>query len=234
MVITCLLVDDENPDRELLANLLHTYCSSIQVKANAGSVSEAIRLLPKVKPDVVFLDIDMPTQNGFDLLKQIPDRNFLTVITTGHNQYGIQAVKAGAFDYLLKPIDVDELIETENKLIKALSKKNNTADKTISVYNQGEQVLIKVKDILYLKAEGSYTLIYTGTNKEILTSKNLQQLVEEINDNSVQRIHKSFAVNVSCISAYTPLGNEGIVTLHNQVKLKVGRKYKQELKEILP
>jgi two-component system LytT family response regulator len=130
MVITCLLVDDENPDRELLANLLHTYCSSIQVKANAGSVSEAIRLLPKVKPDVVFLDINMPTQNGFDLLKQIPDRNFLTVITTGHNQYGIQAVKAGAFDYLLKPIDVDELIETENKLIKALSKKNNNADKT--------------------------------------------------------------------------------------------------------
>jgi two-component system LytT family response regulator len=234
MNISCLLVDDENPDRELLANLLHTYCNSLRVKATATSVQDALSQIPLVKPDVVFLDVNMPIQNGFDLLNQLPNRNFLTVITTGHNQYGIQAIKAGAFDYLLKPIDVDELQDTEKKIIRILTKENKSVEKTITIYNQGEQVLIKVKDLMYLKAQGSYTTIYLNNNKEILTSKNLQQLTEEINDSNLYRIHKSYLVNIAYITAFAPLGNEAIVTLQNQVKLKVGRKYKQALKSILP
>lgn len=234
MNISCLLVDDENPDRELLANLLHTYCATLRVKATATSVQDALTQMTLVKPDVVFLDINMPLQNGFDLLAQLPERNFLTVITTGHDQYGIQAVKAGAFDYLLKPIDVDELQETEKKIIRTLVKKNSTTEKAIAIFHNGEKVMLKAKDIVYLEAQGSYTTIYLNNNKEILTSKNLQQVAEEINDTNLYRIHKSYFVNRAHIVAYSPLGNEAIITLQNQKKLKVGRKFKQALKNILP
>lgn len=230
MKLSCLIVDDETPDRELLENLIHSYCENLEVKAQANSVQQAESILKNNSYDLVFLDINMPNQIGFTLLQNFPDREFLTVITTGHDQYGIQAVKNGAFDYLLKPIDVDELIASEKKALHYFDNKNHTKQKTISIFHQGEQILIRDNEIVYLEAQGSYTNIYLVNEKDYLTSKNLQQIIEELNSKNLIRIHKSFAVNIKLINSFTSLGNEGEIMLTNEIKLKVGRKYKQNLK----
>ncbi len=122
-ILNAIIVDDELHGRNNLHSFLKSYCPEINVIGKAGSAPEAKKMIYELKPDVVFLDINMPQINGFDLLESLVEKNFLTVFVTAHSQYGIQAVKANAVDYLLKPIDIVELQKTVKKLLTISEKK---------------------------------------------------------------------------------------------------------------
>lgn len=227
-----LIVDDEALDRELLNNLINTYCTDVKVVGQAANAVEANALLNALSPDVLFLDINMPNTNGFALLEQLNEnRNFLVIFTTGYDEYGIKAVKAGAFDYLLKPIDLDELQACEKRIVQTLQK--NKTDKTISFYQNGEHHPIKVADIIYLEAQGSYTTIRLLSGKELLITKNLSSTLTEINSLDFVRTHRSYSINLKHVVTYQWTGNEGLVSLTNNYQIKVGRKFKANLKKLL-
>jgi two-component system LytT family response regulator len=171
MEINALIVDDETLDRDLLKELLRQYCNHIQVMADVTSVDEALPLIATLKPDVVFLDIHMPTGSGFELLKAIPERDFLVVFTTGHNEFGIQAVKAGAFDYLMKPIDVDELIEMEQKMVLELAKTRVNSPVKLQIYHNRERTFVESGDVVCIEAQGSYARLFLSDGTERLVSK---------------------------------------------------------------
>jgi two-component system LytT family response regulator len=231
MDIKAVVIDDERPDRELIKSLLTTYCPSFTIVAEASSVTEGKICIDKHSPTVVFLDIEMPTQNGFQLFDLFPEREFLTVMTTGYDQYGIKALKAGAFDYLLKPIDVDELIETEQKLTKALAAHTN--ELTASVYHQGEQHIIKLRDVAVVQAQGSYTLVQLVSGVSLLTAKNMASLLGDFNYPKLKRIHRSYAINTDHLKSFKPDGNEAWVTLTGHHQAPVSRSHKAWVKQLL-
>jgi two-component system LytT family response regulator len=233
MKIQVVIVDDEGPHRKLLRSLIDNYCTYLQVIAEADSVANAEKLIAKHQPKVLFLDIEMPLQKGFELLDQLPERKFLTIMTTGHDRYGIQAVKAGAFDYLLKPIDGDELRETEQKIMKELGRTTTLSNEVLKVFNQGEQIVIKISEIIYLKAQGSYTLINLTSEREILTAKNLNLMMSDFRTHRLVRVHRSYVVNLDYVKSYQPTGNEGILTLQGGLQLRVSRTYKSLLKSLI-
>ncbi|MFN7493095.1 MAG: LytR/AlgR family response regulator transcription factor [Cyclobacteriaceae bacterium] len=230
--INVLIVDDEGPDRELLKSLITSYCPHLRVVGEAASVAAAENLIIQHQPKAVFLDIQMHAHLGFELLDRFPQRTFLAIMTTGYDQYGIKAVKAGAFDYLLKPIDVDELMEAEQKIRTEINRLESPSEEVLSVFDQGEQVLIKPSEIIYLKAQGSYTLIILA-QREILTAKNLNEMMKEFQSNHLVRIHRSYVINRDYMKSYQPLGNEGLITLSNGTQLRVSRTYKKLLKSVL-
>jgi two-component system LytT family response regulator len=233
MEINALIVDDETLDRDLLKELLRQYCNHIQVMADVTSVDEALPLIATLKPDVVFLDIHMPTGSGFELLKAIPERDFLVVFTTGHNEFGIQAVKAGAFDYLMKPIDVDELIEMEQKMVLELAKTRVNSPVKLQIYHNRERTFVESGDVVCIEAQGSYARLFLSDGTERLVSKNITQLIKDLPNNNLQRVHRSYVINPKHIVGYKTFGNEWIVDLTTSVQARVSRKYRAQFKELL-
>lgn len=225
--LRAFIVDDEALDRELLKNLVQEYCQSIHIAGEASNAAEAEKAIQQHSPDILFLDINMPNKSGFGLLEGLADRNFLTVFTTGYDAYGIQAVKAGAFDYLLKPIDVDELLALEKRAVEKLSKQQ---PETLRLYVNGEHMLVRTEEIILLEAHGSYSKIVLSEGREHVLSKNIKQLLTEIKDKSLQRVHRSYIINLQHVKAYQHAGNEGVLTLSNGMKVTISRSHKQVLK----
>lgn len=226
-----LIIDDEALDRELLRNLVHQYCSSIRIVGEASNAEAGAALISAHSPDLLFLDINMPNKNGFGLLEELKERTFLTVFTTGYNAYGIQAVKAGAFDYLLKPIDVDELLTLEKKATEYVRKQ--TPVDTFRIYAAGEHLLLRIEDVLLIEAHGSYSKLILADGREHVLSKNMKQLLSEITDKRLQRVHRSSIINTAHIKSVQFSGNEGIVTLRNNLQVSISRSYKNALKKWL-
>jgi two-component system, LytTR family, response regulator len=231
-IVTVFVVDDEGLDRELLKNLIRDYCPALRVVGEAASVIEAKKQIETLNPQLVLLDINMPNQNGFTLLESFPDRKFLTVFTTGHNSYGIQAVKAAAFDYLLKPIDVDELIAVEKKALRHYALVGNPIDATLRLLRGGNHELIPVDDIILIAASGSYALVHLTDGSEHVLSKNIKKIHAELTDIRIQRVHRSYLVNVNHVKKYHLTGNEAILTLANNLQVPVSRSYKHILKNL--
>lgn len=232
--ITALIIDDEQLDRELLNNLIRDYCTSIVVQGEASTVIEAEHYIRQHKPDVVFLDIHMPGANGFNLFERFPEKKFHTVLTTGHPDYGIKAVKAGVLDYLLKPLDVDELLETEQKLLKTkYPQKAFVEEQLLQVYDKGRHVMIDTKDIVCLKAEGSYVRIFLANAPSIVSAKNIKQVTADLPAGWFVRIHRSYVINTRYITSYSTSGNDWVVQLNGNVQARVSRQYKPIIKKIL-
>ncbi len=178
-MIKSIIVDDEFKSRESLKKMLLTFCEGVQVNATCENVMEGIKAINDYKPDVVFLDVQMQGESGFDLLNKIKEIDFAVVFTTAHAEYAIKAIKFSAIDYLLKPIDIDDLKEALEKvekkqnnniddkvkqLIKNL-KSNSTENYKLALPTSQGLAFIKVSDILYCKASGNYTEIFMNDGK---------------------------------------------------------------------
>lgn len=234
MKLKAIIVDDEMLDTQLLENLINKYCTHIHVQKQLHSINEAITYINTNKPHVVFLDIQMRGETGFELLEQVTYKNFLTIFTTGYNEYGIQAIKAGAFDYLLKPIDIDELLIAETKIMQYANKTNIIESPALKIYHQGAQIAVKPTDIVLMRAQGSYTRIFLIDNQQIMVAKNLRQLADELFDDNFIKVHRSTIINTKYIKSYKPMGNAAIITLINNEEVSVSRSFKSLLKNILP
>jgi two-component system LytT family response regulator len=237
MKLKAIIVEDEANSREILNNYLAKYCTNVTVVGEAESIEEAKNLICKHTLDLVFLDVEMPFGNGFDLLDQMPDRTFETVFVTAYNQYAIDALNNHAAYYLMKPINIDELIKAvayvteirkkEDALVdRVLIPKLNKVEGKITLPQQDGFQILNVADILYCKADDNYTEIYLE-NKKILVSKTLKYFEEALSEFAFARIHKSYVVNVNEVVKYRK-GKGGSVVISNGKELLVSASKKKD------
>jgi two-component system LytT family response regulator len=238
MKLNAIIIEDEANSREILSNYLDKYCKGVQLLGEAATIQEGLELIKKTSPDMVFLDVEMPFGNAFDLLEQVPDRTFETVFVTAYNQYAMEALNSHAAYYLMKPINIDELVkavayvkeikEKEDALEeRILTPKLNKVDGKITLPQQDGFQVLNVSDILYCKADDNYTEIYLE-NKKLLVSKTLKYFEDALSGFTFARIHKSYLVNVNEVVKYKK-GKGGSVVISNGKELLVSASKKKQL-----
>jgi two-component system LytT family response regulator len=242
-MIKALIVDDEEKSRVTLKNLLGMYCPGIEVIELCDSVNSALTAINKQMPDVVFLDIEMPFHNGFTLLEKVKDPTFKVIFTTAYDHYAIKAIKYSAIDYLLKPIDSDELISATEKLkgnkptpaqasqnfellLSNLKVKGSNAKIAIPTFD-GLQ-MINASDIIKCTADESYTHIALTNNTKITVSRILKEYEELLSDLNFFRVHNSCLINLIHVTKYVK-GDGGYVVMTDGSSVEVSRRKKAEL-----
>ena len=225
--LTAIIVDDELHGRENLRMIIETYCPEIEILGVAESVVNAKKLVNLHRPNVVFLDINMPVLNGFDFLDEYNERDFMIVFVSAHEEFGINAVKAGAVDYLLKPVNTKELKQTVRKLFSLqnkITKVDSTPDieKIVLPASHGFIVLI-VDDIIRLEADGSYTNIIVKEGKKRIVSRTLKDFEESLPKEKFFRIHKSHLINLKYIKDYSNISGN-YVTMTDGSKIEISRR----------
>lgn len=239
MKLNAIIVEDEETSREILRNYLKKYCPNVNVLAEAGNIDDALIAIRSNEPDLVFLDVEMPFGNAFDLLDKVGERMFETVFVTAYNHYAIEALNAHASYYLMKPISIDELIKAVDYVTEIKSKENELQDQVlvpktnivhgkITIPQQDGFEILDTSSILYCKADDNYTEIYLNNNKRKLVSKTLKYFEEALNGSSFARVHKSYLVNVNEIVKYVK-GKGGSVVLSNGKQIIVAASRKAEL-----
>ena len=238
MTLSALIVEDEETSREILRNYLTKYCPKVKLIGEAANVDEALLIIRNNKLDLVFLDVEMPYGNAFDLLDKVGDRQFETVFVTAYNHYAIDALNAHASYYLLKPISIDTLIEAvdyvseiktkENRLQNAVLKpKLRRVDGKITIPLQNGFEVLEIKDIIYCQADDNYTNIFINEKKK-LVSKTLKYFDEILSESGFARVHKSYLVNVNAVVEYRK-GKGGSVVLSSGKEIMVSPARKKEL-----
>jgi len=247
-MLKAILIDDEKNNREALRKKIETNCAGINIVAEAGNGVEGIAAIEKFKPEVVFLDIEMPHMNGLTMLEQLPEKNFEIIFTTAYNQYAINAIRLGAFDYLVKPVDVTELVVVTNRLMEKrqsitqkeqfnillhrLADGNNRQPQKIAIATMEGMEIVLVENIVYMEAAGNYTQIYFNSGKPMIASKTLKDFEDLLEGSGFFRIHNASLINLIFVKKYIK-GDGGQVLLSNGSVLDVARRRKEELIEML-
>lgn len=229
--LTAIIVDDELHGRENLKLIIENYCPEIVIKGCADSVLSAITMVKNDPPDVVFLDINMPVLDGFDFLDEFDDRDFMVVFVSAHEEFGINAVKVGAVDYLLKPINIKELKLCVKKLLTLKEEKNKTKpvleNKNLVIPSSHGFKVLLIDDIMRLEADGCYTTIYTKENKQIVVSRALKDFEFSLPKEMFFRTHKSHLINLRYIKDYSNLSGN-YVTMVDACKIDISRRKSSE------
>lgn len=242
--IKAVVVDDEINARENLQYLLKEFCKEIEVVSEASNVDEAVKVIEKNKPQIVFLDIEMPQKNGFQLLNEFPEINFQIIFVTAYDMYAIKAFEVAAIDYLLKPIDIDRLKESVNKAKKIIDQNINTSlsrlellkenkkeVKRIAIPYKSDYAILNIEDVLCIEADRMYSVIYTNKSKKYTVAKKLSYYEKLLCENgNFIRIHRSWIVNTNEIDIYSKKEKE--VTLNNQTKISVSKTYKESFETL--
>ena len=204
-MITAAIVDDEIKSILILKRMLADCCHEIEVVAEAKSIEEGCLVINDKRPALVFLDIQMTDGTGFDLLEQFDSPFFYVIFITAHSEYAVKAFKFSAVDYLLKPIDVDDLVSAVKKASKIIAL-NRTEDQShipyLSIRTTKGILRIKPEDIIRIHAEGSYSRLYLSDGKNYLFTNNLGTLHETLNGSFFLRIHKSVVININYLKTY--------------------------------
>jgi two-component system LytT family response regulator len=241
-MIKVIIVDDEKDGAEVLQFLIQQNCSNIQILSLEHSVESAISAIQKYKPDLVFMDIEMPTGTGFDVIQNTNEIGYETIFITAYEHYAIKAFKTNAIDYLLKPVDVDELInaiKNAEKRIKTSNKNNSTAietlilnaiqkNKKISIPSQDGILWLDLDDIIRFEAESNYTHVYVKNRKKIMVAKTLKSFEDQLLNTFFCRVHSTHLINLNEIEKYIK-GDGGIVVLKDNSNIPVSRANKAEL-----
>ncbi len=234
-----IIVEDEQTSRDILRAYLEKYCPKVKVVGEASNIEEALALIRNKTLDLVFLDVEMPHGNAFDLLEQVGDRSFETVFVTAYNQYAIEALNMHASYYLLKPVSIDELIKAVDYVVaikekemalenKLLVSQTTGKDGKITIPVQDGFEVLEVSSILYCQADDNYTQIYLMNGKKKLVSKTLKYFDEALVDFGFARVHKSYVVNVNEITGYRK-GKGGSVVLSSGKEVMVSASQKANL-----
>lgn len=246
-MIKALIVEDEIKSRETLIGLLRKYCPSVMVLAEAGTYREGIELFKEHKPDVVFLDIQMPGGSGFKLLEELKDNSFEVIFTTAFDQFAIKAIKYSALDYLLKPIIPQELIDAIKKVEKRKYAGNSNRSIEVLLDNVNDPVqdphkivlatseklhVIDVNDIIRCESDNYYTHFYFIDGSKLLVSKTLKENEELLSDHNFIRPHKSHLINVKHIKSFIRQEG-GYIIMTDDSQVPVSRRKKEKIMEIL-
>ena len=245
-MIKAIIVDDELTAIRSLQWEIENFCEGIEVTDSFVNPKEAISAINYIKPDCVFLDIEMPEMDGFQLLEKLEFRGFDLIITTAYDSYALKAFKESAIDYLLKPVDTDDLIKSVSK-IKANKSDNNLGKELETIINRlkptnsfnkitltlaGKTLFVEADEILFCKSDGNYTEVIFKNNKSEVISKKLKDIELLINNPLFFRIHHSYLVNINHIKEFIRGDGQYIVLDdQKQTNLPVSRTKKKELLE---
>ncbi|MEO5571516.1 MAG: LytTR family DNA-binding domain-containing protein [Bacteroidia bacterium] len=245
-MINCILVDDEKSARDSLSFLLQENCPHVKILAQCKSAAEGITTIKQLKPDLVFLDVEMPNGTGFEMLQQFSEINFEVIFATGFDKYALKAFKFSALDYLMKPVVADELVNAvsrfENKKNKTDSniqlnlllsnlKNIKTGIHKIAVPAADGLSLLDVKEIVHLEADGNYTVFFTINGKHTV-SKSLGEYEELLSENNFLRVHQSHLINLDHVKKYIR-GEGGYVVMDDGTSVNVSVRKKSEVLERL-
>jgi len=244
-MLQAVIVDDEIKALQSLTWELTNFSDEINVIASFTNPNEALSYLENNTPDCLFLDIEMPTMDGFQFIKKLTNKNFPVVITTAYNQYALKAIKSQALDYLLKPIDTDDLEETIVKIKKFNSKNfsveklemallnynSRSVHKRITLNTDGKLLFLESDEILYAESDGNYSTIFLTDGQKIVLTKKLKEVNELLPTDSFFRIHNSYIINLNKIKEF--LKTDGYVVLKSNHKIPVSRQKKSDFLDML-
>ncbi|MBC7886984.1 MAG: response regulator transcription factor [Ferruginibacter sp.] len=244
--IKALIIDDETTAVKTLSLMIQHYIPGITALKTTTDVYEGLHLLQHFEPQLLFIDIQMPVMSGFELLKQVPQVNFSIIFTTAHDEYAIDAIRFSALDYLLKPIDADELQNSFNRFIE--KQKSNTGNRSLynnfmhnlNVTDKKEFKLAlptllgtffyKPGDIIRLEGEGNYTKFYFADKTSVLTSYTMKNYEDILLNYGFIRVHKSHLVNKAHVINYM---TDGMLTMTDLSKVEISRRRKEDVLDIL-
>ncbi|MBP8033653.1 MAG: response regulator transcription factor [Bacteroidia bacterium] len=243
--MNAIIIDDEERARNTLSSLLLNYCPEITVLATCANVPDGVLAINKHKPDVVFLDIEMPDYNGFELLGFFREIDFDIIFVTAYSEYAIKAFEISAVDYILKPIDIDQLKNSVEKLkqkklhsqmqeqIELLKESYKGDDiRKIALSMSNGLTFVEIADIVLLEADGAYTTFYLKDGQKILVSKKLKFYEDILSNRSFFfRTHRSYFVNVNYIKKYSR--SENAILMDNEFSITISRDRKQEFESLL-
>ncbi len=246
-MLQVIIIEDEPRGRETLKNLLTQYCSDIDIVGMAGSVKEGIQVVRHAHPDLVFLDIELHSGTGFEILENVDRFDFEVIFTTAFENYAIRAIKFSAIDYLLKPIDISELREAvekarqrrevnsrNNKLWNLVQNFNRQKDeqKIITLSTMDGFEFIEIADITKLEAGGAYTTFFIKPNRKLLVSKNLKEYETLLSDYNFYRVHHSCLINLNEVEKYVK-SEGGYIILKDGSTASISQRKKERFLELM-
>lgn len=239
-MITALLIDDEPKALQSLQWELEQYCPEVKIAGCFSNPLEALLFLKKQPVDCIFLDIEMPEMDGFQFLKNFPNHKFHVIITTAFDHYAIKALKEKAFDYLLKPVESEDLTEVIAKVSQQIEQDNQKSTLEIALDQLGRQLPLNSQkisfsadgkifflhpdELVYCESDGNYCTLFLNTGKKILLTHNLKLVEEKLSQNSFLRVHNSYVVNLHKIREYHKA--DDLLVLEGGIKIPVSRQKK--------
>jgi len=247
MTIRSVIIDDENNNIDNARALLREYCPEVEVVATAMNAADGIAVIRDHRPDLVFLDIQMPGQNGFEVLKAFSKIDFEIIFVTAYDQYGIQAIKFSALDYLLKPINIEELKKAVEKAANALHSRRASQNiahlmeyirmgrkdiPTIALPTQQEILYVRIDEIIRCEASNNYTNFVLEDGRTVLVCKTLKEFDELLKPYGFLRPHQSHLVNASGVRSYLR-EDGGLLLMKDRTKVPVARQKRESIKDAL-
>jgi two-component system LytT family response regulator len=242
-VIEAVIVDDEEKAIQSLAWELDHFPNEISVAASFTDPYKALDYLHEQGADCLFLDIEMPAMDGFQFIQKLQNKDLAVIITTAYNQYAIKALKNEAIDYLLKPIDADDLRETLAKIrrhtnrthsanrLERLLSDTQTINRRITVNTDGKLLFLDKAEILYAESDGNYSTLFLTDGRKIVLTKKLKEIDELLPPETFFRIHNSYIINLEKVKEY--LKTDGYVVLVSNHKIPVSRKKKSDFLDLI-
>jgi two-component system LytT family response regulator len=242
MKITTHIIDDDADSRLVIRNYITENCPEIAITAEAESVKDALGIIKYQSPDLLLLDISLPDGTAFDLLRQVPDKQFEVIFITAHDEYAIQAFKFSAVDYLLKPIAYSELKEALQKVGDRINEKyfmthwgtlthnlqgKNNANKRLAIATGNGYVFVDLKEITRLESHSNYTHFYFVNGSKLVSSHTLGHFEELLPEDMFCRIHNSYIVSIDFIERYSKEGVGGTLIMKDGVSLSVSQRRKE-------
>lgn len=241
MSLKTIIVDDEPDSIKLLSLQLSQHCPDVEIAGMYTSSVKALPAIEKLQPDLVFLDIEMPVMNGFELLEKILHLPFSIIFITAYNQYALKAFRFNAVDYLVKPIDAEDLIEAVSKAAKRIKPtatqlslmqkqmRGEPATKIAIPGQQGGVSFIDLNEIVYSEASNNYSKLILTDGKQFLISKTLKDVQEVLEEEHFLRVHRQYIINLNHVKHFNR--NEGILTMDNGDHIPIARNQKERLTE---
>lgn len=240
-MITAVIIDDEPKCVETLSILIKMHCPELSISGTGNSAEEGIKLINLHKPDVVFLDIEMPVMNGFDMLEQFEKPAFHVVFTTAYNQFAVKAFQFSALNYLLKPIDPDDLLitverlkESKNTLLKDQleilmqnMQNNMTRPQRLALSTGDGLVFVNTKEVMYCRSESNYTHVMLSNGTKYFLARPLKEFEDALSGNDFFRIHNSYIINLNEIKKFVR-SDGGYVIMNDATQITIARSRREE------
>jgi len=246
-MIRTIIIDDEINAREIIAELLENYCKNVSLIGQADSVESGLKIIRELKPELVFLDIKLSDGTGFDLLRQLENIDFKIIFITAYEEYAIKAFKFSALDYLLKPIDINELIKSINKAEELIQQDNislkldtffsnidsiSKKTKKIILKTTNNIYLVNINEIIRCESDKNYTHFYFLDKEKIVVSKTLKEYEALLSEYDFFRVHHSHLINLQCVEKLEKTDNNFVI-MKDKSKVPVAFRKKEELMKLI-